>query len=87
MILKGIGMEKLELLYEGKTKNLYKTDSADIGILSFTDEITAMGEKKERPLLEKVLSIIRCLTAFFRFFQQRESQHIMWKNSMRQRLL
>ena len=53
MILKGIGMEKLELLYEGKTKNLYKTDSADIGILSFTDEITAMGGEKRETIVGK----------------------------------
>lgn len=46
-------MQKLEQLYEGKAKKVFKTDDPDIVIVDYKDDATAFnGEKKER-LLEK----------------------------------
>ncbi|AGX42301.1 phosphoribosylaminoimidazolesuccinocarboxamide synthase [Clostridium saccharobutylicum] len=40
-------MEKLEMLYEGKAKKIYKTDKADEVIVYYKDDATAFnGEKK-----------------------------------------
>ncbi len=40
-------MEKLELLYEGKAKKVYKTDVEDVLIVDYKDDATAFnGEKK-----------------------------------------
>lgn len=40
-------MEKLEQLYEGKAKKVYKTDNSDLYIVTYKDDATAFnGEKK-----------------------------------------
>lgn len=40
-------MEKLELLYEGKAKKVYKTENPDVLIVDYKDDATAFnGEKK-----------------------------------------
>ena len=40
-------MEKLEMLYEGKAKQIYATDKADEVIVYYKDDATAFnGEKK-----------------------------------------
>ncbi|EAO54534.1 Phosphoribosylamidoimidazole-succinocarboxamide synthase [Bacillus thuringiensis serovar israelensis ATCC 35646] len=41
-------MQKLELLYEGKAKRIYRTESADMVWVEYKDSATAFnGEKKE----------------------------------------
>ncbi|MCK8059612.1 MULTISPECIES: phosphoribosylaminoimidazolesuccinocarboxamide synthase [unclassified Fusibacter] len=40
-------MQKLEMLYEGKAKRVYKTDDADVYLVEYKDDATAFnGEKK-----------------------------------------
>ncbi len=40
-------MEKLEMLYEGKAKKVYKTDNKDLYVVEYKDDATAFdGEKK-----------------------------------------
>ena len=40
-------MEKLEQLYEGKAKKVYKTENPDVLIVDYKDDATAFnGEKK-----------------------------------------
>ncbi len=40
-------MEKLDLLYEGKAKKVYKTEDPDVLIVDYKDDATAFnGEKK-----------------------------------------
>ena len=40
-------MEKLEQLYEGKAKKVFKTDNPDLYIVTYKDDATAFnGEKK-----------------------------------------
>ena len=40
-------MEKLEQLYEGKAKKVFKTDDPDVLIVDYKDDATAFnGEKK-----------------------------------------
>ncbi len=47
METKGMNMEKLELLYEGKAKKVYKTEDPDVLIVDYKDDATAFnGEKK-----------------------------------------
>ena len=41
-------MQKLELLYEGKAKRIYRTESADMVWVEYKDSATAFnGEKKD----------------------------------------
>ena len=43
----GVIMQKLEQLYEGKAKKVFKTDDPDIVIVDYKDDATAFnGEKK-----------------------------------------
>lgn len=46
-------MEKLELLYEGKAKRVYKTDDQDIYHIVYKDDATAFDGKKKGSILDK----------------------------------
>lgn len=46
-------MEKLELLYEGKAKKVYKTDVADVLIVDYKDDATAFNGVKKGTIAGK----------------------------------
>jgi len=46
-------MERLELLYEGKAKRVFRTESEDLLILEFTDVATAFNGKKKGNIADK----------------------------------
>ena len=46
-------MEKRELLYEGKAKRIYRTDSRDIVWVEYKDCATAFNGEKKAKLQEK----------------------------------
>ncbi len=52
-------MKKLEMIYEGKAKKVYKTDDPKLYIVDYKDDATAFNGQKRDRLPEKVLSIIR----------------------------
>lgn len=41
-------MQKLELLYEGKAKRIYRTESADMVWVEYKDSATAFNGEKKR---------------------------------------
>ena len=45
-------MKELELLYEGKSKQIYKTDSDDSVVIRFKDDISAFYDIK-RAIIEQ----------------------------------
>jgi phosphoribosylaminoimidazole-succinocarboxamide synthase len=48
-------MEKLEMLYEGKAKQVYKTDNPDLIIIHYKDDATAYNNVKKASINEKGL--------------------------------
>lgn len=46
-------MEKLEMLYEGKAKKVFKTDKADEYIIEYKDDATAFNGKKKDTIANK----------------------------------
>lgn len=46
-------MEKLEMLYEGKAKKVYKTTENDLYIVEYKDDATAFNGAKKGSILEK----------------------------------
>ena len=52
-------MEKLEQLYEGKAKKVFKTDDPDVLIVDYKDDATAFNGEKREPSSEKASSTIR----------------------------
>lgn len=46
-------MEKLEMLYEGKAKKVYKTDNPDIYHIVYKDDATAFNGEKKGSILDK----------------------------------
>lgn len=52
-------MEKLEQLYEGKAKKVFKTDDPELLIVEYKDDATAFNGLKRAPLPVRVLSTMR----------------------------
>jgi len=46
-------MEKLEMLYEGKAKRVYKTDNPDVYHIIYKDDATAFNGEKKGTILDK----------------------------------
>lgn len=46
-------MKKLEMLYEGKAKKVYKTDDANLYLVEYKDDATAFNGLKKGTILEK----------------------------------
>jgi len=63
-------MKKLELLYEGKGKRLYKSDNEDLLISEFKDDLTAFNAQKKGN--EKGKGALNCQisTKLFRLLEQ-----------------
>ena len=51
-------MEKLEQLYEGKAKKVFKTNDPDVLIVSYKDDATAFNGEKKGTIVGRVRSII-----------------------------
>lgn len=48
-------MKKLDLLYEGKAKKVYRTDDEDVLIVDYKDDATAFNGLKKGTIQGKVL--------------------------------
>ena len=49
-------MKKLDMVYEGKAKKVFKTDDENVFIVDYKDDATAFNGVKKVQSLEKVLS-------------------------------
>ncbi len=49
-------MEKLEQLYEGKAKKVFKTDDPDVLIVDYKDDATAFNGEKKGTIVGKGLT-------------------------------
>ena len=63
-------MEKHELIYEGKAKQLYTTDDPDLLIQYFKDDATAFNAKKRGTIVEKGIINNRMSEIFFTLLEK-----------------
>ncbi|MGB9813297.1 MAG: phosphoribosylaminoimidazolesuccinocarboxamide synthase [Thermovenabulum sp.] len=63
-------MKKLELLYEGKAKKVYRTEDDSLYIMEFKDEATAFDGKKKGVIEEK--GVLNCIISsiFFELLEK-----------------
>src|SRR5215470_20069586 len=63
-------MEKRELLYEGKAKQVYSTDNPDLVIQYFKDDATAFNAKKRGTIVSKGILNNQMSETFFRLLER-----------------
>ncbi|MFA4886085.1 MAG: phosphoribosylaminoimidazolesuccinocarboxamide synthase [Desulfotomaculaceae bacterium] len=63
--------EKLEQLYEGKAKRVYRTSDAELYIVEFKDEATAFNGAKKGDIENKGVLNNLISSVFFRFLEER----------------
>jgi phosphoribosylaminoimidazole-succinocarboxamide synthase len=63
-------MERLELLYEGKAKQVYRTSDPDLLIQHFKDDATAFNAKKRGTIVDKGVLNNRMSEVLFRFLEE-----------------
>src|SRR5215470_9760100 len=63
-------MERLELLYEGKAKKVYRTSDPDLLIQHFKDDATAFNAKKRGTIVDKGVLNNRMSEVLFRFLEE-----------------
>ena len=64
-------MEKLEMLYEGKAKKIFKTDDADILIVEYKDDATAFNGLKKDVLESKGILNNKIASIFFSLLEKK----------------
>ena len=62
-------MERLELLYEGKAKQVYKTSDPDLLIQHFKEDAPAFNAKKRGTIVDKGVLNKRMSEVLFRFLE------------------
>ena len=63
-------MDRGELLYEGKAKQLYATHDPDLLIQHFKDDATAFNAKKRGTIVDKGILNNRMSEVLFRFLEE-----------------
>lgn len=64
-------MEKLEQLYEGKAKKVFKTDDADLLIVDYKDDATAFNGEKKGTIVGKGAINNRMTNKVFRMLEEK----------------
>ncbi|MDO4553786.1 MAG: phosphoribosylaminoimidazolesuccinocarboxamide synthase [Lachnospiraceae bacterium] len=64
-------MEKLELLYEGKAKKVFKTDDPDLLIVDYKDDATAFNGEKKGTIVGKGVVNNRMTNYIFRMLEEK----------------
>lgn len=64
-------MEKLELLYEGKAKKVFKTDDPDLLIVDYKDDATAFNGEKKGTIVGKGVVNNRMTNHIFRLLEEK----------------
>ena len=81
-------MERLELLYEGKAKQVYRTSDPDLLIQHFKDDATAFNAKKRGTIVDKGVLNNRMSEVLFRFLESEGvSTHFVKRLSDRDMLI
>ncbi len=62
-------MEKLELLYEGKAKKVYKTSDKDLYIVEYKDDATAFNGLKKGTIMDKGIMNNKISTELFKLLE------------------
>ena len=63
-------MEKLDLLYEGKAKKVYKTEDPDVLIVDYKDDATAFNGEKKGTITGKGVVNNRMTNLMFRMLEK-----------------
>ncbi len=63
-------MKKLEMLYEGKAKKVYKTDNEDLYIVDYKDDATAFNGEKKGSIQDKGIMNNRISNHLFKLLQK-----------------
>ena len=63
-------MNKLEMLYEGKAKKVYKTDQDDLYIVEYKDDATAFNGLKKGSILDKGVVNNKVSSVIFKIMEQ-----------------
>lgn len=63
-------MQKLEMLYEGKAKKVYKTDDSEILLVDYKDDATAFNGEKKGTINEKGIINNRLTNHFMRLLEK-----------------
>src|SRR5262249_4945998 len=63
-------MDRTELLYEGKAKQVYRTSDPDLLIQHFKDDATAFNAKKRGTIVDKGVLNNRMSEVLFRFLEE-----------------
>ena len=64
-------MKKLEMLYEGKAKKVYKTDDENVYIVEYKDDATAFNGLKKGPIAGKGVINNRMSNLMFRLLEEK----------------
>jgi phosphoribosylaminoimidazole-succinocarboxamide synthase len=81
-------MNKLEMLYEGKAKKVYKTDIEDRYIVEYKDDATAFNGLKKGTILEKGIMNNTISSKLFELLEQKGiTTHFIKKLSHREMLV
>ena len=64
-------MEKLEQLYEGKAKKVFKTNDPDVLIVSYKDDATAFNGEKKGTIVGKGAINNRMTNHIFKLLEER----------------
>lgn len=67
---RGIQMEKLDMLYEGKAKKVYKTDDEDLFIVEYKDDATAFNGLKKGSIVGKGVINNKMTNIVFKYLQE-----------------
>lgn len=67
-----MGVEKLEQLYEGKAKKVYRTSEPDLYWIEYKDDATAFNGEKKGTILNKGVLNNKISTHFFKMLEQKE---------------
>jgi len=63
-------MEKLEMIYEGKAKRVYRTDSEDYLVIEYKDDATAFDGKKRGVIQNKGMLNNKISATFFQLLEE-----------------
>ena len=71
-------LQKLEKLYEGKAKRIYRTERPDRYLVEFKDDATAFNGAKKGTIQNKELSIIKFRPFFSGFWKSGAFPRTLW---------
>ncbi|WP_018084786.1 phosphoribosylaminoimidazolesuccinocarboxamide synthase [Desulfurispora thermophila] len=81
-------MQKLEMLYEGKAKQVFRTDNDDLYVVYFKDDATAFNGQKKGTITDKGVLNNKISAFFFRLLAQHGVQsHFVEQLSEREMLV